>query len=229
MWLGETSFPQVRPPVRAPLLRIAGPGSAPIVALTDPTLFALPHAQSFSGEAWLQAPPPPSLSFDWSDKPLWLTLSTESLGELFTRFAETNRFESRRRIKADTALTMPKLSARLEVQRESRVHVAGGLAQRKLLTQFDLPAWPHNDTLTNTVVSVLVNSAGQTLSADLVSGSGLAAADQHALAQANSARFESLEQTGPDKSQSALQGLTWGDLIFEWRTLPLLMTNSPQR
>ena len=71
--------------------------------------------------------------------------------------------------------------------------------------------------------------ASRLADADLVSGSGLAAADQHALAQANSARFESLEQTGPDKSQSALQGLTWGDLIFEWRTLPLLMTNSPQR
>jgi TonB family protein len=192
-------------------------------------LFALPHPQSFSGEAWLTAPPPPALSFDWSEKPSWLSLATDSLGELFTQFAETNRFENRRSVKSDTALTMPKLSPRREVQEESRVRVGGELAQRRLLSQPDLPAWEHNDTLTNTVVRVLVDAAGQTISADLVSGSGLAAADQNALAQASNARFEPVEQTGPERNQSAVQGLTWGDLIFEWQTLPVPMTNAPGR
>jgi len=230
-WLGENSFPQPRLPARAPLLRIAGPASGPIVALTDPTLFALPHSQSFSGDAWLNATSPPALalSLDWPDKPSWLPLSTESLGELFSRFAETNFFESRRSVKSDTTLTMPRLPPRIQSEQESRAIVTGELARRRLVTPFDLHAWPHTDTLTNTVVRVLVDSGGQTISADLMSGSGLAAADQYALAQAAGARFESFEQEGPDRNHSSVQGLTWGDLVFEWRTLPLPLTNAPNR
>src|SRR5258708_295597 len=83
VWLGENSFPRLRPPASTPLLRFAGPGSAAIVALSDPTLFALPHRQAFAGEAWLQSPPPPLLSLDWAEKPFWLALPTEQLGHLF--------------------------------------------------------------------------------------------------------------------------------------------------
>lgn len=224
-WLGETSLPQPRPPSRAPVLRIAS--AAPIVALTDPTLFALPHAQSFSGEAWLKAPPPPLLSLDWSESPVWLELPAEQPGQLFARFAETNHFETRRSFRTDAALTMPKIPGAHAVGEQSRIQITGELARRRLLTSFELPAWPHNDVLNNSVVSVLVNPAGQTLSADLVSASGLPAADQDALTLAANATFESIEQTGPNRTENALQGLTWGNIIFVWRTVP--MTNAPGR
>src|SRR5260370_1129739 len=82
-----------RCPAHTPLLRFAGQGAAPTLALRDPTLFALPHRQAFAGEAWLQTPPPPRLPMDWAEKPYWLALPIEQLGQLLATFAGTNLAE----------------------------------------------------------------------------------------------------------------------------------------
>lgn len=228
-WLGETSFPKRRSPANSPLLRFAGPSTSLSVALSDPTLFALPHRQVFAGDAWMQPPLQPLPSMDWAEKPFWLSLPSGQLGQLFSILAGTNLADSKQNLKSDTALTMPKVPLQAESPPTSRVRVAGQLAQRRLLTDFEMRAWPHGDILTNTIINLVVTADGQVLSADLVSGSGLFAADQDALKQANAARFNSIASSGPGRAKNPLNELTWGSLVFEWRTLPLPMTNAPPR
>src|SRR5207245_8560915 len=48
-WLIDRTPVRVRQAASGPRLRLAGPGSAELLALEDPTLFALPHRLGFSG------------------------------------------------------------------------------------------------------------------------------------------------------------------------------------
>src|SRR5438132_740951 len=79
-WLSDHSPPRQRAPARAPGIFLAGNASSDRFALDDPTLFALPHREGFSGPAWLNTAPQKSPSFDWSEAPRWLPLSLEQLG-----------------------------------------------------------------------------------------------------------------------------------------------------
>jgi len=63
---------------------------AAVLALTDPTLFALPHPRGFSGPAWLNAAPLRHQSTDWTEPQRWLTQSHAKLGETFEEFLRTN-------------------------------------------------------------------------------------------------------------------------------------------
>src|SRR5207245_2116254 len=66
-----------------------------------------------------------------------------------------------------------------------------------------------------------VNAAGEPVSPPLLlSGSGSMAADEHALKRARAARFEPLGLGGPRRANNPLGQLTWGELIFEWQTVP---------
>ena len=60
----------------------------------------------------------------------------------------------------------------------------------------------------------------------VLSGSGRADVDRYALDQARAARFEPMEGT-PAKSSNPLAAATFGKMIFEWHTVPLLSTNAP--
>jgi len=166
---------------------------------------------------------------DWAEKPYWLNLPIQQLGQLLATFAGTNLSEAKLSLQSETSLIMPAAPPPPEPRQPSRVRVTGELARRQLLTEFQLASWPHNDILTNTVIGVVVKADGQVLSADLVSGSGLVSADQQALNGASAARFNSVETSGPGRNENPLNELMWGTLIFEWRTLPLPMTNAPER
>jgi TonB family protein len=144
-------------------------------------------------------------------------------------FAGTNLADGKQALKSGTALTKPSVPLQTQSASPSRVRVAGQLAQRQLLTHFELRDWPHGDILTNTIINLVVTAEGEVLSADLVSGSGLSAADQDALKQAQAARFNSIALSGPGRVEKPLDDLMWGNLVFEWRTLPLPMTNAPQK
>src|SRR5437764_1020330 len=93
-WLGDYSPIRPRPPAAAPVFHVAGRIPGELLALDDPTLFALPHRQSFSGAAWLRIPSLKFRSFDWSEPTNWLSLPALELGGVLNRFIETNRFDS---------------------------------------------------------------------------------------------------------------------------------------
>ena len=68
-----------------PQLQIADPSSE-IVALDDPTLFALPHANDFASAVWQQPQTNPTPQFNYTEPPQFLPLSLEKLGAAFTAF-----------------------------------------------------------------------------------------------------------------------------------------------
>ena len=230
-WLGERGPVRSRPPSPAPTLRLAGVSARQLLALQDPTLFALPHRRGFSGPAWLKLPLLRNRPPDWFEEARFLPLPVAQLGAGLGQFLPTNSLEP---------LQMPPLSepewalfepAPLPLAPEqSRLRVEGGLAGRRLLATLDLPAWQHSDVLTNSIVQVLVNAEGRPVSVTLLPpGSGLKKADDYALAQARTARFEPAGAGGQQGQPlpAPLAHLARGALVFEWHTLPLPPTNAP--
>lgn len=221
-----------RPLEPAPELRLAV-GSSELLALHDPTLFALPHPSGFSATAWRQKSQSEFPPFRWTEPPRWLALPVEQLGDTLRRFVQSNAFA---RVEFE-ALPAPQLASP-EVRREavpvarSTLRVTGDLAQRRLLNPINLTNWPSADLLTNSVVRVLVDTAGNVVSHKLLrwdSGSkdpDQLKADQRALELARAARFSPLPPA-ESLATNPLGRLSRGALIFEWHTVPLPATNGP--
>jgi len=227
--LGEHSPARARTRGPAPAFRLASPRAAEFLALEDPTLFALPHRQGFSGRAWLHVFSQKLPSFEWSEQPQWLPLPVAQLGQTFNRFMETNQPGLGPVLAiAESELMVPEISPGSVLREESALRLSGSLAARRLLTPLALKSWPNADVLTNTVVHVLVDGSGQTFSPKvLLPGSGSKEADQYALEQAKAARFDSILPTGPQSVTNPPARLTSGEMIFEWHTLPLPGTKPP--
>ncbi len=218
-WLGTVTPIQPRKPARAPGLRLLTSGSE-LLALQDASLFALPHQKGFSGSAWLQMPRPDYQPVDWSEPERWLALAPADLGTPLRLFVETNALVPAMMLASwapspgvppGSGVDLPRTVSGARVQGSS-LRLAGSLG--------DLPAWPHNDLLTNTVVQVMVDPLGRPVSFTLLSGSGSKAADQFALDRARSARF--VPEPGAEGPQAAppIATLRFGRIIFEWQTLP---------
>jgi len=230
--LGERHPIVPRVPGPAPELRLAI-GSSELLALHDPTLFALPHPKGFAAAAWRQISQAGFPPFRWAEPPRWLALPVEQLGDTLLRFVQTNTFT---RIEFETLpapdLALPAVRLEIAPATPSVARVAGGLAQRRWLNPVELPSWPSADLLTNSLVQVLVDAAGNVVSHTLLrpdSGSKDAdqqRADQRALELAKAARFAPLPQSG-SASRNPLGQLTRGTLIFEWHTVPPPATNAP--
>jgi hypothetical protein len=211
-----------RPVTNVPELELAG-GSSEWLALTDPTLFALPNRRGFAGPAWLE---PPGLEFQWPDEwttepPRWLQLPAGELGAVFSQFMQTNRFATfRLPLRPPPRFTVPVVPLEPTFAKTSTLRIEGDLARRPLLTPMKLPLWPYADIIAPSRVQVLVNAAGNVISAVLLlsdnsSEARDADADQYALNSARTARFDSAPS------------LTVGQLIFDWHTVAPVSTNTP--
>ena len=162
--------------------------------------------------------PPPSS--ERSNEPVWLPLPANQLGAVFEGNIETNRFvllEVPAMPQPDMPLPQPTPSE--SFGEGSSLRVAGSLATRALLSQIELPSWTNTDLLTNTIVQVVVDNRGETVSATTLSGSGYPPADKYALDQARTARFEPLKSAQTQRSPGPLDELSWGQLIFKWQTM----------
>jgi hypothetical protein len=228
-WLGDSSLVRVRAVKEAPGLRLAGPETARFLALSDPTLFARPHRQAFSGQAWMAVEPREFEPYVWSTAPTWLDLSDEQLGAIFHRISSTNAFNPLQLLtQVQPDLTFPAVLPAKLFPEQSVVQVVGALALRPLVSPLELPSWPNPDLLTNSVVQTLVDAEGVPVSATLLlPGSGSREADQAALTLARKARFAALPRVSGATEGARKAGLTWGDLVFAWHTLPLPATNGP--
>jgi hypothetical protein len=225
--LSDKRINQPRQVISAPSLHVARSAAADLLVLNDPTLFALPHRYGFAGLAWLAAPQPESRSFEWPEDPRFLQLSTQSLGAVFGCALETDNLSS----PVSPGRPEPRLTMAdpgpLPAQAESRLRLEGGLAGRKLVTPIQLPLERHTDLLAPSVVQMVVGSEGWPVSVPvLLSGSGSGEADAAALRLARTARFNSVASGGPGKPANSVEHLTWGRMVFEWRTLPQLTTNA---
>jgi hypothetical protein len=230
-WLGTPQPRIVRQNDFAPGLRVVsehapGDGVSETLALNDPTLFALPHAESFSGLAWLRVQEQDFRPTAGSDPPYFLALNRERLGQDFKEFMATNVDNAQPILaRKDFDLKAPVINESFAFPTQSMFRVTGGLVARRLTAGPELPSWPAAEILSNSVVQVLVAASGETLSATLLKpgGSGSPEADQYALREARKSRFERVDSSDPLRP---LDGLTQGQMIFEWHTVTLPQTNS---
>lgn len=222
-WLGDANPKPHRGSGAAPGLRLVGAGAGDLLALMDPTLFAIPHRRGFSGPGWLVVQPQKFEPFVWSNPPGWLELPLADLGEAFQRFIETNAFDAVHILpQSEPELTWPEQAETVRLPQASRFRLSGDLARRRLLTAPSLRSWPSPELLTNSVVQLVIDAAGLPVSFTLLAGSGSKEADQFALARARASRFEPLSRPGKPPAPG---DLSWGELIFEWHTTPV-MTNA---
>ena len=199
---------------------------ATLPGLSDPTLLALPNLDGFSGAAWLRFAPLDYQPSGWSEPPRWLALGTEMLGRTFAQFIATNQpppFAI-----ADQPLPpLPRSEPNFPndpLAPETQLRLEGTLALRPLAAPLELRAWAHSDLLSNTTVRAMVSADGFTQSTVLVGGCGLREADEFALRLAAAARFQPLPRHASQLLRD--QPPTWGSLVFQWHTLPLLLTNA---
>jgi hypothetical protein len=220
--LGEKRQIVSRVVTSVPTLKLAD-DSDELLVLNDPTLFALSHHRDFASAVWLKMPDVKQPSFRWTEPPRWLPLAAENLGATFSRFMQTNYFTAYQLdFKPQPKLSEPVLPIKPALAQTSTLQIEDGLAQRWLLNEINLPSLPYNDVIAPSVVQVLVDTAGNVVSAVLLqSENSLEAAshydfaDRRALEIARAARFVPSSR------------LTFGKLIFNWHTVPLATTNPP--
>ncbi len=221
----EQRLPE-RPIFRTTIQQLVDEESAQQVAawtaLDDPTLLALPHLRGFSGPAWLRFAPLDYEPEERPEPPHGLPLDGRSLGSTFSQFLATNRV-SPLLVAEKSIPPLPRYEPNFPnepVPDHSRLRVEGELAARPLLAPLELKSWAHPEILSNSVVQVVVDDEGFTLSPVLLMGCGRTEADLSALQLAGSTRFRPAARAG-----SGSHELTWGKLVFQWHTLPLPATN----
>lgn len=205
-----------------PALRLAD-NSGNLPALNNPALFALPNPEDFASAVWRITPGVEQPSFRWTAPANWLPLSTENLGAAIGRFTQTNFFAGHQPdFKPPAELNAPALPIEPALAQSSTLQIEGGLAQRRLLSEISLPSLPDNDVIAPTVVRALVDVAGNVVSVivlppenSLEAAGHYGPADQRALEFTRQLRFAPAAQ------------LTFGEIIFNWHTVPLAATNAP--
>jgi hypothetical protein len=209
------------PVTKVPKLTLAD-NSDELLALRNPTLFALPQQRDFPAVSGLKTNEVKSPSFRWTEPPRWLPLSETRLGAAVSEFLQTNSFAKLTLdFKPAPQLSAPSLPLEPALAQNSTMHIEGELAQRQLPSEISLTNWPYPDVLAPCVVQVLVNPAGDVISAvvlpsedGLAAGAHYDAADQRALELARSLRFQPAPQP------------TVGKIIFNWHTVsPATTTN----
>ena len=231
-WLGERSQPVGVVTSPEPLLKLmANRPPAPSVALfpplNDPTLFALPSHQGFSGAAWLDSSPAWPVPPVWAEPPRWLPPQTGELGADFLRFIATNKHNGSF---MEVALDLPVSTADVllfndAVTTQSLVRIQGPLTNRPLTAPVTVrdPVYP--DALSDTVIQVRVNQDGLNESAILVRGCGVKGVDESALAAVRAARFLPVAHSPGEDADRRPAFPAWGRMVFQWFTVPPPVTN----
>jgi len=189
--------------------------------IVDPALFALPSQEGFSGKAWLTFARPEYKASTWSNSPVWLSLNSARLGTEFAGFVQTNALPVLASIGSWTPdfatayIPVPPAAAAAA----SQLRVDGSGFPRALAAKIELRSWPQEEVLSNSVVQVLVDRAGNTISARLLDSSGSKTVDDYALQRASAARFEPAPQGAPGSA-------IFQRLVFQWHTIAAAQTNS---
>jgi TonB family protein len=223
-WLAErqTNLPSWQKP--AAFLYLGGSPDTDLriaknTALRDPTLFALPHAENFSGGAWLNFRPQVLQLTNWIAPPEWLAPSLEQLGKSFDEYVATNRPSEDQLLASLRATAAPEVRMPDQpVITHSTAKIEGALAARKLVFTPELPNVPHSDVLAKTIVTVSVNGNGVVESASIAKDSGSKWADDSALRLARAFSFE--PAAVPVARARDNSPPVFGRLVFTWNTVP---------
>lgn len=177
----------------------------------DPTVFPLPGAHGFSERAWLNAPAPVFEMPSQTEGPAWLAIKTNQLGAHFAQLPQSKTgVPFGLNVPSSAEMEPWPISLRPEKFRsQSLFELSAGLRERQLNAPSTLPPRANLLLLSNSVVQIAVDSAGQVIAARLIGRSGSVEADNSAVEEAQNLRFRPAPASAP----------VWGDAIFEWQTL----------
>jgi hypothetical protein len=211
---GEKKEAAPRAVTNVPVLTLAN-NADELLALDDPTLFALPQQRDFAAAAFLNLPPVSQPMNRYTELPRPLPFSADGLGAAFGQFMQTNFIASEPLdFKPVAALSTPTLPVEPAPAQNSTMQIGGELAQRQLPDQINLTNWPLSDVLAPDKVQLLVDAAGNVVSAVLLESSNYIDAEDKALEVARRLRF------------APSSGLTFGRVIFNWHTVPMTTTTN---
>jgi hypothetical protein len=207
---------------RVPRLQLAGDYD-PLIALGDPTLFALPNPRDFASAIWLRIPAVKSPFFGWSEPPRWLSLDEENPAATFEQLlTEPPHPSMPSEVKPPLPMTMLPAAIGASLPSGSSLTILGSLAGRGLTTSLALPSLPYDDVIPPSRIQVLVDQSGRIVSAILLPSTDSTeaiqrcdAADQRALGIVKQLRFNPARR------------LDLGEILFSWHTVPVHLNNSP--
>ena len=231
-WLSDRAPITPRVPAFAPTFQPAPRSQAELIAIQNPTLFALPQPESFSGLALARQNSDLhsilNRSFEWTSLPAWLTLTRAQLDASFDLLVQQHRPAFRHGLALGAPeLTLPIAEPLPGGPQRSQLRFAGALAQRQLLAPPSLPGFAAADLLSNTVVRLAVSPEGLALSSVLSEKSGSSAADAYAMNLARMLRFAPKNAGALPSKEPELGATDWGTAVFEWAALPITSTNTP--
>jgi len=223
-------------------LTLSGDSGDGWIALNNATLFSLPNEDGFAGQMWMTLPPLPFRQQDWTEKPRWLaetdSLSVAQLVTRFNQFTKTNQFADLHfEYNLPPQVMVPALPTESPFAPGSTLQIEGGLAKRPLLNPITLPTLPSGDVIAPSKVQVLVDAAGNVVSAVLLPSDNFLEATApsdtdsaqqaalRALELARAARFAPLTPQAARLGSSPASRLSVGVLIFNWQTVPKSAAN----
>lgn len=178
------------------------------VFASDPLLFPLASQHGFSGAGWMTVNRPDYDIPAEIEPPQWLALKTDTLGRVPPASAKSELpFELGQQSTPQTE-ALPVFVPAVLPHTNTVVRVDANLRERAVGLPMKLPAWPNVEVLSNSVVDVAVNGAGEVIARRLAAPSGSKDADHAALEKAKLLRFRPLNAVGT----------IWGQAIFEWAT-----------
>ena len=177
---------------------------------SDPAVFAWPSAHGFSGRAWMDQPPAEFQSTNQLEAPLWLTLDKARPGPGIGPLNPANASAplALARLDLPQLEPLPVFLPPEIIPTQSVFRIEGEVGGRLLGAAPALREWPGAQLLTNTVVQIAVDRAGDVMATRLLSRCGSADADGDALAKARALRFR----------PSADARTPWSRAIFQWQT-----------
>ncbi len=212
---GEKKAVVPRAVTNVPTLQLANETDE-LLALNDPTLFALPGPKDFAVAGAFRLPDVKPPLFRWTESPRWLPLSTAGLGTALGQFMQTNYPASPSfNFKPVPLLSSPALPAEPLLVENSTLRLEGELVQRQLPLENNLTNWPYANVIAPSVVQLLVDAAGNVISAVLLPpGGGFGSADQYPPADQQALELARTMHFAPATRP------TVGRLIFNWHTVP---------
>ncbi|MGH8022181.1 MAG: hypothetical protein ACRED1_01265, partial [Limisphaerales bacterium] len=226
----------------APSLALVDVSHRDWLALNNAALFALPGNNGFAASMWTELPPLNIHKQGWKENPHWLapsnSIQMRGLFAAFDRFVKTNRFARVHfQFSLSPQVAAPATPMQPPLAQKSVLAIQGGLSGRPLLTPLKLPSWSDSDVDTPSIVQVLVNAAGNVVSAVLLPQEVFAPAtswepsfnhnklaDQWALETARTLHFAPVASS-PAPASNAPPPMAIGKLVFDWRVIPQTDTN----
>jgi hypothetical protein len=176
----------------------------------DPAVFSLPTRHGFSGRGWLDQRPLEYQPENQLEPPKWLPLDMALLGANFPvhRPGSEPILAALAETKARYEEPLPDFLTPETIPTQSVFRLEGALRDRLLGAGPSLRAQPSEKLLTNSVVQIAVDPAGEVVAARLDASCGSPEADADAAAQARALRFRPFPSAG----------MQWGEAVFQWQT-----------